>query len=170
VVDPETAQSSHPRIFAGGDLVAGPRTVTDAMAWGRWAAWGIDGRLRGREAADRRPPPPRPGTWPAPSGLRSRAEVGQRERPAELPSEQRTSGFEEVVGSLSEARARIEAARCSVCGQCGNCRACIDLFGCPAFYLEDDLIYINPALCNGCGVCAEFCPNRAIVPVPATES
>ena len=167
-IDPETAQTSHPKIFAGGDQVHSPRTVTDAIAWGQRAAWGIDRTLRGPEAADRLAPPPRTGAWPRPSAvprLVTRADRAPRERPGEIPLEQRLAGFDEVVGVLSEPRARAEAARCAACGQCANCRACLDLFGCPAFYLEDGLIRINPALCNGCGVCADFCPNGAIRPV-----
>ena len=64
-----------------------------------------------------------------------------------------------------EARARAEAARCAICGTCAKCRACIDLFGCPAFYVEDGHIRVDPALCSGCGACVSFCPNGAIRPI-----
>ncbi|MFQ5599787.1 MAG: FAD-dependent oxidoreductase [Candidatus Krumholzibacteriia bacterium] len=166
-IDPETGRTSHPKIFAAGDLVPAGRTVTEAIASGMRAAWGIDCALRGQETASRRAPPPRSDAWPAASdraGHASRIDRGVRTRPDELPPERRIGGFEEVVGTLTAARARAEAARCAVCGQCGNCRACIDLFGCPAFYIEDGLIQINPMLCNGCGICAAFCPNAAIRP------
>ena len=46
--DPDTCATSDPRVFAGGDVVRGERTVTAAMAWGLRAAWGIDVALRGR--------------------------------------------------------------------------------------------------------------------------
>jgi indolepyruvate ferredoxin oxidoreductase alpha subunit len=52
-----------------------------------------------------------------------------------------------------------------ICGLCGNCSACLDLFGCPAFYVSGGVIDIDPALCVACGVCAQFCPNDAIYPV-----
>ncbi|MCP3964229.1 MAG: FAD-dependent oxidoreductase, partial [bacterium] len=167
-IDSETGRTSHPKIFAGGDQTGGARTVTDAIALGQRAAWGIDHTLRGPRAAGRLAPPPRAGTWPqasADSPHVRRADRAPRQRPGEIPLEQRLAGFDEVVGVLSEARARAEAARCETCGQCANCRACLDLFGCPAFYLEDGLIRINTALCNGCGACADFCPNGAIRPV-----
>ncbi len=167
-IDPETGRTSHPKIFAGGDQTGGARTVTDAIALGQRAAWGIDHTLRGPQAADRLAPPPRAGTWPQASAdprLVKRADRSPRQRPGEIPLEQRLAGFDEVAGVLSEARARAEAARCETCGQCANCRACLDLFGCPAFYLEDGLIRINTELCNGCGACADFCPNGAIRPV-----
>ncbi|MHC4079353.1 MAG: FAD-dependent oxidoreductase, partial [Planctomycetota bacterium] len=58
VVDPQNGQTSHPRVFAGGDLAFGVQTVTDAIAHGLRAAWGMDRELRSAEHADRRMPPP----------------------------------------------------------------------------------------------------------------
>jgi NADPH-dependent glutamate synthase beta subunit-like oxidoreductase len=132
-VDPETACTSHPRIFAGGDLVKGEQTVTAAMAAGLRAAWGIDAALRDKHRADRRPPPPRTS---APEESTTQLSVPNwlrtgRVTPEELALKTRTRNFEEVVKTYSEAQARSEAARCLMCGQCGNCRACIELFGCP---------------------------------------
>lgn len=171
-VDPETCQSSDPRVFAGGDAVVAiahnGRTVTDAIAWGQRAAWGIDQSLRGAEAADSRPPPSRLASLQvlesAPPGKRPKM---PRMRPLERPLAVRTQalgGFEEVTHSLTEAQAKLEASRCLACGWCGNCRACIDLFGCPAFREQDGKAFIDGALCNGCGVCADLCPNGAIRP------
>ncbi len=167
-VDAETAATSNPRLFAGGDLAGGARTVTEAIAWGLRAAWGIDRTLRGGEAADRRPPTPLMNAWPHPQTERTRfwrADSVGRSEPSHLTPDQRVSSFTEVVGTLTEAQARTEAARCAVCGMCGNCRSCIDLFGCPAFYLADGQVAIDATLCNGCGVCVAFCPNGAIRPV-----
>ena len=165
-VDAQTARTSHPRIFAGGDVVWGERTVTSAMAWGQRAAWGMDRLLRGEQEADRRTPPAPPRTvHPSPGAWLSRADRGTpRQQPGERDPAQRTGDHQEVVATLTEQQARAEAARCLSCGNCGNCRACIDLFGCPAFYLADDgRPQIDEALCIGCGVCAAICPNGAIV-------
>jgi glutamate synthase (NADPH/NADH) small chain len=41
VVNPETAQTTNPRYFAGGDCVNGGREVVDAAAEGKRAAKGI---------------------------------------------------------------------------------------------------------------------------------
>ncbi len=163
-IDPDTGATSHPRIFAGGDLVGGEQTVTGALADGLRAAWGIDTMLRGREKADRRPPPRHAigaVDLPEPLSTREWAEVGRR-TPGELPPKNRVGSFEEVVKVFGESDARAEASRCLMCGHCGNCRACIDLFGCPAI-LEDEegRVIIDPILCTGCGVCAELCPNGA---------
>jgi len=169
-VDPQTGQSENPRIFAGGDAVRGERTVTWAMACGQRAAWGIDRQLRGPELADRRQPPPIPAEEPLPPPTTlpfERAGRAPRQRPEELSSDSRTQGFAEVVATLTEAQARAEAARCLACGECGNCRSCIDLFGCPAFHIDSaGQVQIDEGVCTGCGVCAAFCPNGAIGPVP----
>ena len=49
--------------------------------------------------------------------------------------------------------------------RCKNHRNCINELGCPAFYVEGDRVHINAALCTGCGVCAQVCPEHAIVPL-----
>ena len=172
-VDPETCQTSHPGVFAAGDLTVQPngrltQTVTGAMAGGLRAAWGVDVHLRSELEASERPPPPRSWDWPvsAPPPLSvSEAPFDARAVPPERPAEERVEDFGEVVGLLDEETARAEAARCLACGQCGNCRICIDLFGCPAFYVDGGSVRIDPRQCSGCGVCARYCPNGAIQPV-----
>ena len=47
VVDPETMQTSNPKIFAGGDCVNGGREAVDAAQMGKLAAQGIHERLTG---------------------------------------------------------------------------------------------------------------------------
>jgi heterodisulfide reductase subunit A len=163
-VDDATGETSDPRIFAGGDIVAGDRYVTTAMAWGRRAAWAMDRKLRGEALADLRPPPPRPDPREVPPTRArvERADKVPRQKPVELDAKQRARSFIEVHAALTENAARREATRCLVCGMCGNCRTCLDLFGCPAFYVEEEQVHIDPALCSGCGVCVHICPNMAI--------
>ncbi|HJO38211.1 MAG: FAD-dependent oxidoreductase [Vicinamibacterales bacterium] len=163
-IDPATGATSHPLVFAGGDLTRGERTVTGAIAAGQRAAWGIDRSLRGAETADRRPPPARVapvGHPPAPAPADAAFQAARVE-PHELPPDTRVSDFREVAGRLSEAEARAEASRCLLCGACGNCRACIDLFACPALVEVDGQVDIDADLCTGCAVCAKICPNDAI--------
>ncbi len=49
--------------------------------------------------------------------------------------------------------------------KCKNHRDCISKLACPAMYLEGDAVRINKNLCIGCSVCAQVCPENAIVPV-----
>jgi indolepyruvate ferredoxin oxidoreductase alpha subunit len=37
--------------------------------------------------------------------------------------------------------------------------------GCPAIIKEDGKTIIDPALCTGCGICAQVCPYKAIIEV-----
>jgi len=48
--------------------------------------------------------------------------------------------------------------------RCKNHRDCVNLFACPAFYIEQDRVKINENLCIGCAVCAQVCPEKAILP------
>ena len=49
--------------------------------------------------------------------------------------------------------------------RCCNHRDCINDLGCPAFYLDKDRVQIDPDICIGCALCAQVCPENAIVPV-----
>ena len=51
--------------------------------------------------------------------------------------------------------------------KCKNHRDCINLLACPAMYLEGDQVEIDKNACIGCAVCAQVCPENAIVPVKA---
>jgi indolepyruvate ferredoxin oxidoreductase alpha subunit len=52
----------------------------------------------------------------------------------------------------------------AVSDRCKNHRDCIDRLGCPAFYLDGDKVCIDADQCTGCAVCAQVCPENAIVP------
>ena len=168
--DAQTGATSRDGLFVAGDMAAGKGTVTDAIAAGLRAAWGLDRSLRGADQADEFIPPPIPAAQsPACSPTASRREYSGRQHPGELDPSARTSSFDEVIHTLTEEAARAEAARCMICGLCGNCRSCLDLFGCPAFRMQGDTIQIDPGMCVACGVCEHFCPNGAIHPVFATD-
>ncbi len=53
----------------------------------------------------------------------------------------------------------------TVTDRCANHRDCITDFACPAFFLEGDRVQINRDMCVGCAVCAQICPENAIVPL-----
>jgi len=62
------------------------------------------------------------------------------------------------VPTRSEPRA-IDTGRCNLCGICL-------LLGCPAIQSDDELVYIDAALCVGdaCTICQQLCPKKAIEP------
>ena len=49
--------------------------------------------------------------------------------------------------------------------KCRDHRDCINLLACPAMYLEDEKVKIDRNLCIGCSVCAQVCPENAILPL-----
>ena len=51
----------------------------------------------------------------------------------------------------------------SVCGEkCIDCRKCIKEIGCPGLVVMDGKVTVDESLCNGCGLCAQICPTKAI--------
>lgn len=57
---------------------------------------------------------------------------------------------------LAAGRIRVEPDNCNLC------QLCIMETGCPAIDIGEDTIVIDPALCYGCGLCAEACHRDAI--------
>jgi NADPH-dependent glutamate synthase beta subunit-like oxidoreductase len=55
-VDPVTYQSSHPRVFFGGDAAFGPKNIIWAVAHGHEAAISIDLMCNGKSVSERPPP------------------------------------------------------------------------------------------------------------------
>jgi indolepyruvate ferredoxin oxidoreductase alpha subunit len=49
--------------------------------------------------------------------------------------------------------------------KCQNHRICLNKLACPAMYMEDEKVGINKHLCTGCTVCAQICPENAILPL-----
>jgi indolepyruvate ferredoxin oxidoreductase alpha subunit len=49
--------------------------------------------------------------------------------------------------------------------KCKDHRDCINQLACPAMYLDGDQVAIDKNLCTGCSVCAQICPENAILPV-----
>ncbi len=52
-----------------------------------------------------------------------------------------------------------------VSDKCKNHKDCINSLACPAFYLDGGRVKINADMCVGCSICAQICPEKAILPV-----
>jgi NADH-quinone oxidoreductase subunit F len=114
VVDPGTMETGAPGVFAAGEAVTAGATVIEAIASGQRAAAAIHRSLCGEEPG-RRFKIPKPRMAVAPPDQEE--DLGEYERAVEpvLELKTRKKGFEEVVGSLSEAQAVMEAKRCLRC-------------------------------------------------------
>lgn len=120
-------------IFAGGDVVKGPSTVTEAIGHGKLAARVIDRYLGGEKlediAADL--------SEKKKSEIRLKAEdiftqkelksykKVQRVKENKLDPQERIKNFNEVVKTISEEEAKKEAEKCLNCGICSECEECI---------------------------------------------
>ncbi len=52
-----------------------------------------------------------------------------------------------------------------VSDKCKNHRNCMNDLACPAFYTWKERVQIDANLCTGCALCAQICPENAILPV-----
>ncbi len=110
--NPRTAGTSVPGIFAGGDVASGPRTVVEAVAYGKRAAASIDCYLKGKdmEAVHQ-------SEWQGIDFSRDIVEFAPREPMRCLPLAERTRAFKEIDLGYKEEQARREAERClRLCG------------------------------------------------------
>ncbi|HMK65525.1 MAG TPA: FAD-dependent oxidoreductase, partial [Thermodesulfobacteriota bacterium] len=130
--DPLTLQTDIPWIFAGGDVVLGPKTVIEAVAMGKEAAESIDRFSQGRDLKEGRERDFRISS-PDTEGLDSKPRYQPRRRDPKI----RRGDFEEVVAVMDEAEALDEAARCLSCGICSECFQCLE--ACKAGAIDHDL-------------------------------
>ncbi len=138
--DPETFQTSRPDVFAGGDVVLGPRLFIDAIASAQVAARSIHDYLRQTttEVVLR-------SAWqPAVYTMAQDWEITERRLPpskaptaAELP----TAADRMVEENFPEAEARRQAERCLRC---------------------DVQTYFEGELCIACNGCVDVCPDDCL--------
>jgi NADPH-dependent glutamate synthase beta subunit-like oxidoreductase len=180
----ETGATSQKKVFAGGDVVAQPRTVSWAIGSGKKAAMAIDATLRGKNVAEAI----RLASWGEKGSLsmaRYRSKRGDgiaqevvkfsdlntayfprhnRKPKDRLTVDQQTRDFSEINRGLSPVTALFEAKRCFNCGVCNLCDNCF--FFCPDLAISarpDRQGYeINYDYCKGCCICVEECPRGAI--------
>jgi NADPH-dependent glutamate synthase beta subunit-like oxidoreductase len=118
ITDPETMQTHSEDVFAGGDVVRGPATVTEAMGDGKTAAQMIKQYLQ-NEPVQIECKVIRPSVSVVPLEL-SNDEIeelleAKRSKLSVLPVSEREGNFKEVAFSLEEEKAVKEAKRCLRC-------------------------------------------------------
>ena len=114
-VDRETLRCGKEGLFAGGDVVTGPATVTEAMAHGKIAAEMIDMYVRGeRVVREYRVTQP---AFHVEAIELTDEEIAELQRPPMpvVPVEKRRDTFAEVELGLTEEMAVLEAKRCLRC-------------------------------------------------------
>ena len=183
----DVGRTQDPNVWAGGDIVAQPHSVVDALASGKRAALAIDRVLQDDDPASIRDTA-RLGRG---SGLSMRRYVQgdsagvdpehvvefDEVNPNYFRHVQRTAttkrnghhdiydDFEEVELGFIDSFAQREAARCFNCGSCTECDNCFVFCPDVAVLRTDDPEHpyrIDTDYCKGCGICAHECPRGAI--------
>ena len=125
-VNPHTAQTGIPYVFAGGDAVSGPASVIEAVAAGHKAVAAIqrfideeDLTRYAEEVAEQESPGQ---SWQEiPQDIAPQARVASQRRDIH----ERIGSFEEIDLNFSEAAAQKESRRCLNCGICSECMECV---------------------------------------------
>jgi NADPH-dependent glutamate synthase beta subunit-like oxidoreductase len=179
---------STPKIFAGGDAVAQPRTIVTAIASGKRAAISIDFFLRGDDdeedlskisvggkgslSMEAYLQGRDSGEWPEKKEVVSYPQINtlyfEPSRRVRMRKRQRNKilkGFSEVNLGYNTKEANFSASRCFSCGTCNYCYNCY-------FFCPEGVISLNPLdrtrvvdylHCKGCGTCAKACPRSVVV-------
>ncbi len=118
--DPITLATGAEGIFAGGDVVLGPRFAIEAINQGHEGAVSIDRFLRGEDLKAGREPKEKTA---APLPVRP-IELRPRAKTPRIPVAER-QGDKEVEVTLTEEEAVAEAKRCLNCAICCECLQCV---------------------------------------------
>jgi NADPH-dependent glutamate synthase beta subunit-like oxidoreductase len=189
-VDAADLRTSHPRIWAGGDVAHGPRNLIDAIADGMRAARSIHAASSHDDAHTPAATPSVRVELQQRKGFR-RLSTGYDAIPRQpvpaVPTARRT-GFAEVEQGYGAEAAWVEALRCLRCfdnvmldpSLCILCGLCVDV--CPpncitiarADHLrlgteDQSVLLLDEDLCIRCGLCVNRCPPGALSMVHARE-
>ncbi len=154
----EWGRTNLEKIFAGGDCVTGPKTVVEAIAYGRKGAFLILHYLKNYE-------PPKKEIFNLVNYENLNTYYFEKQKRVEedkLPLNKRKGNFKEIIRTLNNHEAMAEASRCFSCGVCNNCDNCYVF--CPdlAILKKNGSYEILYDYCKGCGVCAHECPRNVI--------
>ncbi len=172
--NPDTLETAHQKVFAGGDVVSGPLTAINAIAQGKTAAQSIDHFIKTGNANGKKYEflSSKESFGDIPNFEYSDYEKLKRNKMPELNTQQRIKNFEEVDLGFSCSQASNETTRCLECG-------CIEEYDCVLRkyasdfevdiskyagevrkYKIDDrhpLIVLDANKCINCGKCVRTC-------------
>ena len=142
VVDMPSYQTSQPDVFAGGDLVTGPKFAIDAIAAGKEGAVSIhryvhpgQSQVIGRDRRDYK------AMNTATAGISVEGfDNTPRQKAAGGSAKEAKKTFKDLRGVLTEEQMKKETARCLGCGAA----------------------VVDESLCVGCGICTTKCKFDAI--------
>ena len=142
LVDPATYQTDEPDVFAGGDLVTGPKFAIDAIAAGKEASVSIhryvhpgQSQLIGRDHRDYKSLDPATVAVPIES-----FDNTPRQHAHDGSAEEAKKTFHDLRGVFTEEQMKKETERCLGCGA----------------------VVLNEDQCIGCGICTTKCKFDAI--------
>jgi len=143
-------------VFAAGDAVSGPATVTEAVGAARKAVRAMDRYLRGESPLPEEAPKRRIPFSEMPAARKPH----KQDRPAvaTLPAAERIKGFAEVRQPLTPPQALAEARRC-INWNCAECTLCAQI--CPMGAIDPQDFSSHPSECTVCMDCVAVCPGGA---------
>jgi len=179
-VNSQTLATSMAKVFAAGDVVAGPSSVAQAIGSGRRAAIAIDRYLNGSRFSELEKVAiseagevhhetiavkltPHVVAYDEILNVHFH-EKQSRQETNKLPVGKSAHSFEEIDRGFERDSAVIEAGRCLHCGHCTSCGCCVE--DCPGLILAMEAHgpqVAYPDECWHCGCCRIACPSGAIL-------
>jgi formate dehydrogenase beta subunit len=179
-VNPQTMATSMAKVFAAGDVVAGPSTVAQAIGAGRRAAIAIDRYLSGSRFSELEKVAISEAGRVVHEAIADKStphvvaydeilnihyhEKQSRQETNKLSVKKAVRSFKEIDQGFEQDAAVIEAGRCLHCGHCTSCGCCVE--DCPGLILSMETQgpqVAYPDECWHCGCCRIACPSGAIL-------
>jgi len=169
----DTQRTNVPDVFAGGDAVTGPRTVVEAVAAGKRAAFAMHAYLSDQPLPRKTNPRPRAMVEPIRMDYHEKAFI-QRQEISMADLNRRMTSFDQVESVLDETACQFEAKRCMRCDVCERCGRCVEVCaeklgqsGIEFYHAGESSLILKDYVhglpfCIGCGTCANICPTGAL--------